>query len=780
VLRPLILSVLLAWCCRAACAAEPLEFALEGGSANVLPSSHIQLRSPPDEYRAIVYPALWVKKEFLLMMFGGRREVGDIVMECGAENRGGKTLSIDLDLRCEQFDKVDGVAAVIEVPRSKVAQGSFTVDEAPAAAFKQPANAPPRLFTGRAHSVVVRFNDGTRLHLARSPGGLTVIQDAARYKRDAYQIQFYAEPSRGQPRSRRLLSLTLGFVEADLAPQILSLQANRREVPRYGIFELDARVRASFDNPFDPDDVLVEASVVAPSGEVQQVRGFCAQPLERAEGKQELRPAGPPQWKVRFAPEETGAYRYQLCVATQHGDAWSEAGSFDCVPSQSSGYIGVAQGNRRRFAFANGAPYTPIGMNVAWASAQQPFETYFDALQKAGANYARVWLCSWDLAFEGTRLDDYQLDIAQRLDEVVAAAAARGIYVQLCIDNFLDYTDAAKSRRVPYWQRNGGPCLNIRDFFGKPEAAACYQHKLDYLAARYGAFTSLFAWELWNEMDLLTGDSKPKYMIDWSSQMADHLRASDLGRHPVSTSLGRREPWPGFWTSSGLDFAQLHAYIYQPDFIDDGAELDSVELIFQRLGELGPLDMPVLVSEFGFMGEQDFNPLNERDTEGVHLHDALWAAALGGAAGGVMPWWWDNYVHPTNQYRHFAALAGFFSGLDLTGPGWHAATAHLDDRGPVRVIGLKTDSAAVLWIQRRGNSWYERVIEQSEPRLLRNVGVRVPNLLDGLYRAEWFDTFTGQAIGSTQAQVANGILELKVPAAATDVAVKIRRGEAGR
>ena len=30
------------------------------------------------------------------------------------------------------------------------------------------------------------------------------------------------------------------------------------------------------------------------------------------------------------------------------------------------------------------------------------------------------------------------------------------------------------------------------------------------------------------------------------------------------------------------------------------------------------------------------------DPAGIHLHNALWASVMSGAAGSPMPWWWDS------------------------------------------------------------------------------------------------------------------------------------------
>ena len=66
------------------------------------------------------------------------------------------------------------------------------------------------------------------------------------------------------------------------------------EVGLFDKFELNVDLRATFANPFDPDEVDLWAEFTAPSGKVQKIWGFYN--------------PGPfgAVWMVRFSPTETG------------------------------------------------------------------------------------------------------------------------------------------------------------------------------------------------------------------------------------------------------------------------------------------------------------------------------------------------------------------------------------------------------------------------------------------------------------------------------------------
>ena len=76
------------------------------------------------------------------------------------------------------------------------------------------------------------------------------------------------------------------------------------EVARYEKLELDLDLHATFDNPFNPDEIDVTARFSGPDGRVMVVPAFYWSDFDWA-GKREERwliTTGTPRWKVRFAP----------------------------------------------------------------------------------------------------------------------------------------------------------------------------------------------------------------------------------------------------------------------------------------------------------------------------------------------------------------------------------------------------------------------------------------------------------------------------------------------
>ena len=576
------------------------------------------------------------------------------------------------------------------------------------------------------------------------------------------------------------LGLCAAAFAAERGPRFLKVEPSARRVGRFDLFELTVRLDAAFDNPYDPDQIVLTATFTGPDGTAATVNGFIYQDYERKleDGKEKLIPRGERVWKVRFAPQSLGTYRYRLTLKTRDGMATDPGGSFECVPSKNPGFVRVSRRNPRYFEFSTGKPFFPIGHNVCWADSQlktYDYERYFRKMAAAGENFTRIWMCSWSLELEGQRLDDYRLDNAWRLDHILRFARLYGIYCKLCFDNYYDFT---QKRHSPYWRDNGGMCLTPRDFFTDPEARKHYLRRIRYIVARWGYSTQVMAWELWNEMDYAPSEKgkvlsqKEPYMLDWTVEMAGHLRRLDPFGHLVTNTLAAYTDWPQFWLTPATDFVQVHAYIYL-DWEPNPHQYDAAALVLDLAQDFRQFPKPLLIAEFGYHRGGGMDRLSILDKTGIHLHNALWASALGGAAGSPMLWWWDDYVDPNDLYYHYRALARFLDRVDLPGKAWQPVRREGADN--LRVVGLRTRSEALLWFQDKRNTWQTRLLKSQPPRLLADFTFELGGLEPGEYRLRWFDTYDGYYVTETRATSRDGTLPIRLPSLikAPDVACRV-------
>lgn len=455
------------------------------------------------------------------------------------------------------------------------------------------------------------------------------------------------------------------------APKIHEVKADRSQTPVFETVELSIDMTAEYDNPFDPDDIAVDADVNAPDGRKLRVPGFYAEPmaLTTADGIERVdKTAAKPDFKVRFTPTTPGAHQIQVVVRDRNGTSRSENITIEAVDGDSPGFVRVSKNSPRYFAFDSGKSYFAVGENVCWSGWRTPIAEYkgwFGKLGEAGGNWARLWLANnekgleWSPAptekaghgtYEG--LGRYAQDNAWRLDQIVDIARENGIYLMFCLGTYGEFTEGGYFGEGmwisnPYNKRNGGPCAEPEDFWTNETARSLYKKRLRYLIARWGASTHLFAWEFWNEVP-----ATPE-VAAWTAEMAAYLKQNDPYGHLVSTSYGDDQ----IWRDPNIDLTMTHMYGQA------GNTANFTGRIRREVQNLSKHEKPYLLAEFGIDWQAPDRKWDPRGTA-VNMHNGAWASMMSGASGTSMLWWWDNYVHPMNVYHVFTPIRRFADAID--------------------------------------------------------------------------------------------------------------------
>lgn len=545
---------------------------------------------------------------------------------------------------------------------------------------------------------------------------------------------------------------------------------------RFHKMEFDITVDSQAENPFDPAQVDLQVEYTAPSGAQMTIPVFWYQEYDAAT----LQPQGEPGWKARFTPTESGEWRAQ---AVLNGAPVGDALTFGVEESDHPGFVRIDNRNPRYFAFDNGAPYFPIGLNIGWSTGDvlADYERWFDRLSANGGNVARIWMASWSFAIEwnDTGLGDYtnRLKQAWLLDQVFAMAEERGITIMLTLINHGAFSTSVN----PEWEQNpynsalGGPCAVPYEFITNEEAKEMFKRRLRYIAARWGYSTNLFAWEWWNEVNwvgLVDRDLGP-----WTEKMTAHIQRFDPYDHLVTTSYadGTRT---GIWEIDSLDFAQQHDYT--------GLDpLDTLPVSYERIARSAG-DKPIVFGELGFSSGDDSNLAG---LESIQLHNGLWVAPFTGYASTAMHWWWDVFVDPQDQWGHFKGISTFLHDEDLAllQPGSASASADVD------VLVLGSESRHLIWARNRAydvsvaNDAYSAAVLQAirsntqmtswtyEPEAQAGVEITLSDLPAGNYQVKWFDPQGAVWLSEETIVVEDGATTLRAPAFARDVAVKLLR-----
>lgn len=453
-----------------------------------------------------------------------------------------------------------------------------------------------------------------------------------------------------------------------LSPLAPAVQGARAE------FKVENLPPYAVDNPLDPDQIAIDADVTAPSGGKQTVPLFWFQDyaLDPSAGPGAVRPVGPPEWRLRYTPDEAGAYQVRV--------HWTVKGVLMPPVIQTrvdvaarrqapgSGWVRVAA-DHRSFETSDGRPLRLIGANVCWPEGQGvlDFDRWFQRMSGAGENFARLWLCPWWAGLEhrpGT-LNRYPLDEAWKLDHVFQQADERGIYLLLSLDHHGMYQTDNKNwggnnnywRVNPYSRVQGGPCETPNDFFTSAAARAIYEKRLRYLVARYGYSPRLLAWQFFNEIDNVFGHGlNGPDVVAWHRDVGAWLKTHDPFGHLVTTSLTGGSDRPEMWAVPQLDFSDYHSY-QDPAL---GRKIAALSEDFVRR-----YHKPVLIDEFG-VSAASWSLAIDPYLRG--FRQALWSGVVGGSVGTSMSWWWQD-IDRDDVYPLYASLHRV-----MTAAGWDAGS----------------------------------------------------------------------------------------------------------
>ncbi|WP_428940171.1 DUF5060 domain-containing protein [Fontivita pretiosa] len=429
----------------------------------------------------------------------------------------------------------------------------------------------------------------------------------------------------------------------------------------YERIEWELDLGKTYENPFDPNEIAVDATFVAPDGRQLKLPAFwdgefASQPYNQSsEDKSTLQRS---RWLLRFAAPWAGKWRMTVAARDRDGTRISEPIEFVVEPSDNPGFVRRAPDNTRYLQFDSGKPFFPIGLNIAWGPNGGNVKWYdemFGQLRGGGGNAARIWKGHPNKMTETVEAGIGRFDLAamEYYDALLESARRHGIYVMLCFNNHRDLLvrdqyGSAIWPMMPYAAENGGPATRPADFITSPACRDYYKRRLRYIIARYSAFTSVAFWEFFNEQEF-TG---VKVSTDWLREMADFMKAHDPYQHLVTESANLPDEQ---WQLASIDVTQAHLYV--------GGSTDVIGPIAASARRHEKFAKPHLVAELGIGGDATDDRYDPKGF-GTILHNGIWASAMSGCAGSSWHWWWDSYVGPRNLWHTYAGLAKFAATID--------------------------------------------------------------------------------------------------------------------
>ena len=201
-----------------------------------------------------------------------------------------------------------------------------------------------------------------------------------------------------------------------------------QNVPRWTVFEAELQSQTEYANPLW--DATVRVSFTSPSGNVRTIDAFWD---------------GGKTWRVRFAPDELGAWRWKSsCTSTDNKGLHGQTGGFACVAYRGTNPLfrhGPAKlsDDRRHFVNADGTPFFWLA-DTAWngvlRSTPADWSRYLKARAKQGFTAVQFVSTQWrggnkcltiGKAFTNPKRPRIHPEFFQKLDAKVAAINAHGL-----------------------------------------------------------------------------------------------------------------------------------------------------------------------------------------------------------------------------------------------------------------------------------------------------------------------------------------------------------------
>ena len=578
----------------------------------------------------------------------------------------------------------------------------------------------------------------------------------------------------------------------------------------YGRYELRFDLTDRYANPFDSDEIAVDAEISTPSGAVVEVPCFYYQNClrEQTASSERILPQGRPEWRLRYSPVEPGEHSIALVARDRFGtNRLDAAATFTATPAAPGAMhpVRVCEQAPHFLEDTAGTPYFPIGFNI-----RSPFDSRMDvrfpwrlrhlegtssyarrfaAMHEAGLNFAEIWSSAWCMGLEWTPkvagyhgIGQFNLLHAWERDRVFEMAAENDIRINLVLNNhgrLSGYCD-------PEWQdnpwnaANGGPFQDPMQWFSDERAQRRFEDILRYEIARYSWNANLFAWELWSELDLVGASGcepqRDPAVLAWHARMAAYLHRHDPMNHLVSTHTctDYTRMSPELAGTPGIDVVCVDAYHHSNN-------PHHILGLLSKTGQAPHLARPpCLVTEFG--GTPNAAGINHLRRE---FRAALWSALPCGLSGTPMFWWW-HIVEECDFYPMYAAYARFLQNEDFRTASFlrtgemapldrpEARPGEPPRPGLWRILGVAPDLAYAWIVAVPPDSERNKLEPTSVPEGYR-LTFDVPEWNGAVFTAEFWNTELGIPVRSVDFRVRDNHVDIPIPAFTGDLAVKIHR-----
>ena len=409
----------------------------------------------------------------------------------------------------------------------------------------------------------------------------------------------------------------------------------------------------------------------------------------------------------------------------------------------------------------------PVGMNP------KAYVEHFHHAAIAGERFVRI---HFTYLPPGEKPGEVDAGMLQSWDAILDAAEKEGLTVLPVLGVWADWNDGSNKEtwhawdKNPYNAANGGPAEHPEALLDDTRCRKLWLNRLELLVRRWAHRRAIVGWEIFSELDLVTGATE-KRAVAFTESAASVIRSADPWKRPISASQAGIGEWPLLLKSKALDFIEIHPYA-------DGAfggELDDLILSTVR-ARLARYGKPVLIGESGLNSGPPHNTLDTAPRAEIGIRHAIWAAVVSGAMNGRALWWQDGYDQFENadicrHYEQIAVTAAAFV-RDMDFAGFVPVPCHSSQGVKGAVLG--SERVRVAWFRDSMCSppnWLERPVSG------QTVTMDAPG---DSWQVEFYDPTTGKLLSKLRLAVHEGHLQTVLPEFTGSIAIKLKQIEEGR
>jgi hypothetical protein len=590
--------------------------------------------------------------------------------------------------------------------------------------------------------------------------------------------------------SRNFLKVDLDKVASTRSNELLHISCDTlpTRIKLYDLIKMPINVDATFNNPFDPKQITVQALVETPTGRIEKVYAFFGQDFEQVAVNEEeeiLLPASGNPWKLYYRPREKGIHKVELLAQDSSGVTRITAGSFEAIPADARGYLHKSSVEPRLFEFDNGEMYYGkgpsgwfrgsryiFGGNTRWVSLKL-LTDYYERKADNGSNFE--YLSTFH--FGSLYLNDGFIDqhIAWKMEQALRSMERNGLYWIVFHDGILrSYQNGFET--LPYAAVNGGPCKNIFEVYTNPIALEMQKNELRYMVSRWSDSPSLWIWNCGDESQ--PGTELSKLMVrDWLKELHSYIQQTDIYKH--SNSIGEYEDA----ILNGGDVILLGDWYYhnnnQGDRYDQQCNgeksQDAVGYNLCLQEEFKDLGFPIINIEGGICQWDNFSWLSGEKylqfPEAIDFHQHLWLSFFTKMAAGGTEWLCQT-VDSMNELYHAKAIERFLKNESLTKTFHQIIVPEISNRD-LQVFALQANRKTLVWINNKFYNWFNIGVQKRSPVVISNATLRLKVEKDGYFDIEIWDTRKGIVIKKKRVKSTNGYLNYVLPDIDKDIALKI-------